>query len=243
MTLSVPQYVGALRRDGEALAAAAAGNLEASVPGCPGWSVQDLVVHTGEVHRFWSQIAERRLQDPRDVDRARNKPGDGPLLEWFRDGVAHLADIIERADSTEPIWSWSAQKNIAFMQRRMPQETAVHRWDAESAAGAAESIEPELARDGVDEFFDIFLPAEESSFDGRGETIHLHQTDGGGEWVLELGPERVQVERGHRKGDVAVRGTGSDLLLMLWRRIPLSAVEVIGDRAPIERFLAWMDLE
>jgi uncharacterized protein (TIGR03083 family) len=243
MTLSVPAYVGALRRDGEALAAAAAGNLEASVPGCPGWSVQDLVVHTGGVHRFWSQIAERRLQDPRDVDRTRTKPGDGPLLEWFRDGVAHLADIIEQGDGTESIWSWSAQKNIAFVQRRMAQETAVHRWDAESVAGAAESIEPKLARDGVDEFFDIFMPAEESSFDGRGETIHLHQTDGAGEWVLDLGPERVQVERAHRKGDAAVRGTGSDLLLVLWRRIPLSAVEVIGDHALVERFIAWMDLE
>lgn len=243
MTLSVPAYVAALRRDGEALAAAAAGNLETSVPGCPGWSVQDLVVHTGGVHRFWSQIVERRLQDPRAVDRAHNEPGDGPLLDWFRDGVTRLADIIEQADGSEPIWSWSGQKNIAFVQRRMPQETAVHRWDAESAAGVAESIEPELARDGVDEFLDIFMPAEESSFDGRGETIHLHQTDGGGEWVLDLERERVQVERGHRKGDAAVRGTGSDLLLVLWRRIPLSAVEVIGDRALIERFLAWMDLE
>jgi uncharacterized protein (TIGR03083 family) len=243
MTLSVPVYVAALRRDGEALAAAAAGNLAASVPGCPGWSVQDLVVHTGEVHRFWSQIVERRLQDPRDVDRARNEPGDGPLLDWFRDGVTHLADIIEHADGSEPIWSWSGQKNIAFVQRRMPQETAVHRWDAEAAAGVAESIEPELARDGVDEFLDIFMPAEESSLDGSGETIHLHQTDGGGEWVLELGPGRVQVERGHRKGDAAVRGTGSDLLLLLWRRIPLSAVEVIGERALVERVIAWVDLE
>jgi uncharacterized protein (TIGR03083 family) len=243
MTLSVPAYAASLRRDGDALAAVAASNLEASVPGCPGWSVRDLVVHTGGVHRFWSQIVERRLQNPRDVDRTLTEPGDGPLVDWFRDGVMHLAEVIEHADGGEPIWSWSGQKNIAFVQRRMPQETAVHRWDAEAAAGVAGSIEPELARDGVDEYFDIFMPAEESSFDGRGETIHLHQTDGGGEWVLELGPERVQVERGHRKGDAAVRGSGSDLLLMLWRRIPLSAVEVIGDRALVERFIAWMDLE
>jgi uncharacterized protein (TIGR03083 family) len=243
MSLSVPAYVAALRRDGEALAAAAAGNFEASVPGCPGWSVQDLVEHTGEVHRFWGQIVERRLQDLSDVDRARNKSRDGPLLDWFREGVMQLADILEGADGTVPIWSWSAQKNIAFVQRRMPQETAVHRWDAESALGMAKVIEPDLARDGVDEFLDIFMPTEESTFDGRGETIHLHQTDGGGEWILDLRPERVEVERGHRKGDAAVRGTGSDLLLMLWRRIPLSTLELIGDRSPVERFVAWMDLD
>ena len=239
----MPEYVHALRRDGDALADAAAGNVEASVPGCPGWTVQDLVVHTGEVHRFWKQIAERRLQDARAVDRASNEPGHDDLLDWFRDGVARLADILEHADGSIPVWSWSAQKNIAFIQRRMPQETAVHRWDAESATGSEQPIEPELARDGIDEFLDIFLPAEKSSFDGHGETIHLHQTDGGGEWVLELGPEGVDVERGHRKGDAAVRGTGSDLLLMLWRRIPPSSLEVIGDEAPVERLIAWADLE
>jgi uncharacterized protein (TIGR03083 family) len=243
LTLTLPEYVHALRRDGDALAAAAAGNAEASVPGCPGWSVRDLVVHTGGVHRFWKQIAERRLQDPRDVDRASTEPGHGDLLAWFRDGVARLADVLEHADGSILVWGWSAQKNIAFIQRRMPQETAVHRWDAESATESEQRIEPELARDGIDAFLDVFMPAEESSFDGHGETIHLHQTDGGGEWVLELGPERVEVERGHRKGDAAVRGTGSDLLLMLWRRIPLSSREVIGDAALLERFIAWVDLE
>jgi uncharacterized protein (TIGR03083 family) len=243
LTLTVAEYVHALRRDGDALAAAAAGNVQASVPACPGWSVQDLVVHTGEAHRFWKQIAERRLQDPGDADRTSTEPGHGDLLEWFRDGVAGLADILERADGSIPVWSWSAQKNIAFIQRRMPQETAVHRWDAESATGSEQPIETELARDGIDEFLDVFMPAEESSLGGHGETIHLHQTDGGGEWVLELGPEQVDVERGHRKGDAAVRGTGSDLLLMLWRRIPLSSLEVIGDEALVERFIAWVDLE
>ena len=243
MTLSVADYAGALRRDGEAFAVAAEGNLEAGVPGCPGWTVKELVAHTGGVHRFWCQITERRLQDYHDADRAQTEPGDAPLLEWFREGVANLADVLENTDGSIGVWSWSAQKNVAFVQRRMAQETAVHRWDAESAAQGGRPIEPELAGDGVDEFFEIFMPAEESTFEGRGETIHLHQTDGDGEWILELGPEGVGVERGHRKGDAAVRGSGSDLLLMLWRRIPLSELGVHGDRALVERFVGWMDLE
>jgi hypothetical protein len=49
------------------------------------------------------------------------------------------------------------------------------------------------------------------------------------------GSEAV-VSRGHAKGDVAARGTGSDLLLFLWHRIPAERLEVLGDAALLERY-------
>ena len=85
------------------------------------------------------------------------------------------------------------------------------------------------------------MPVEEARLTGHGETVHLHQTDGDGEWIVTLG-DRITVERGHTKADTAVRGTGSDLLLMLWRRVPPSQLEVLGQPANLERFLAWIDL-
>ena len=254
MTSSPSYYAEALRRDGEGLATAAAGNLEASVPGCPRWTVKDLVVHTGAVHRFWGRIAELEVQDLDGVQkigeaaeteeaRAEAELDEAELVEWFRDGVTDLADVLEQRDGSVPVWSWSAQKNIAFIQRRMAQETAVHRWDAESARPPAEPIEAELARDGIDEFLDIFMSAEQSPIAGKGETIHLHQTDGPGEWFLTLEGGGVRVARGHGKGDAAVRGPASDLLLLLWRRVAPDTVEVLGDRALVDRYLGWMDLE
>ena len=39
-----------------------------------------------------------------------------------------------------------------------------------------------------------------------------------------------------------MRGSAADLLLVLWRRLPLDAVEVIGDRATAERLVARTDL-
>ncbi len=51
-------------------------------------------------------------------------------------------------------------------------------------------------------------------------TIHLHCTDGEGEWLITRAGDDVVVTREHAKGDVAARGTASDLLLFLWGRVP-----------------------
>jgi uncharacterized protein (TIGR03083 family) len=240
MTLEERAYTEALERDSNRLVEAAAGNFAAQVPGCPGWSVRDLVAHTGEVHRFWCQVVERRLQDPGESEPI-HVPSDDELPVWFREGAGQLGTVLSSIDGSIGVWTWSRQKDAAFVKRRMAQETAVHSWDAQSATAKAEPIEADLARDGVDEFFDVFMPVEEARLTGNGETIHLHRTDGDGEWIVTLG-DRITVARGHRKADTAVRGSGSDLLLMLWRRVPPSQLEVLGQPANLERFLAWIDL-
>ena len=53
-----------------------------------------------------------------------------------------------------------------------------------------------------------------------------------------MGGGALQVERVHAKGDVAVRGTASDLVLMLWNRVDPGQLELHGDRAGLDRFLA-----
>ena len=234
-------YASSLRRDGFELADAAEGRLDAPVPSCPEWSVADLVYHTGEVHDFWGQIAREGLLDPHETSTP-PRPPDEELLEWFRRGVERLAETLEYADPGRAVWSWSPQKNIAFIQRRMAQETAVHRWDAQAAVGAAKPIDPELARDGVDEFLDLFLPAEPEGLRGGRESVHLHSTDVPGEWLVRVDDGELSITREHAKGDAAVRAPASALLLLLWRRLPSSAVEVFGDRDALERFLARADL-
>ena len=89
----------------------------------------------------------------------------------------------------------------------MAHEVAVHRWDAQTAVGAPQPIDRELAVDGIQEAFDI-MPARLAANppSGAGETIHLHCTDGEGEWLLRLTPDGVVVTREHAKGDVAAAG-------------------------------------
>jgi len=124
----------------------------------------------------------------------------------------------------------------------MAVETALHRVDGELAAGAPTPIDTALAVDGVDELFEVSIPHRGTGRLHRGgETIHLHATDpdlgeGAGEWLIVLGADAVTVEHAHAKGDVAVRGSASDLLLLLWNRVDSAGLEVFGDRTILERW-------
>ena len=235
-------FIDVIAQESSALAVAAERAPAGQVASCPGWDALDLVLHTGEVHRFWSQVVERGLRRYEDAATIEVPEREG-ALGWFDSGAEHLVETLRAADPSERVWTWAQQKDVAFVCRRMAQETAVHRWDAESAAGDANPIESALAADGVDEFLDTWIPAEERPFGHPGESIHLHQTDGDGEWIVRCGSEGVTVERSHAKGSVAVRAPASDLLLLLWRRVPPADVEVFGDRLLLEEFLAWMDLD
>lgn len=235
-------YLAAIERDGFALARAAQGNLDASVPPCPGWSVADLVWHTGEVHHFWEDVARRRLQDRREAEEP-SRPSDKDLVDWYRAGVGHLLETLEAADPSTPVWTWAPRKDIAFIVRRMAQETAVHRWDAQAAAGLPEPIDGALAVDGIDEFLDLHLAPDVERLGDPGESIHLHASHPEAEWLVVVRDGRLNVTREHAKGDAAARGTASDLLLLLWRRVAPSDLDVVGDRDALDRFVARADLD
>jgi predicted lipid carrier protein YhbT len=71
---------------------------------------------------------------------------------------------------------------------------------------------------------------------GEGETIHWHCTDTDGEWLVRLAPEGLEVSREHARGDVALRGPASELLLVTIGRAPASSIEVLGDASLVERW-------
>ena len=67
-------------------------------------------------------------------------------------------------------------------------------------------------------------------------SIHVHCTDTEGEWLVRRDGDDLVVTREHAKGDVAARGSASDLLLFLWGRRPVSALDVFGDGDLLDRF-------
>ncbi len=212
--------------------------------GCPGWTVRDLVAHLHEVQDFWRTIVERRLQDPSEVPEELDQPEDfGELLGAFRSGAAGLVDALRGADPSEPVWTWAAQKDVAFVLRHQAQEAAVHRWDAEAAAGREFAIDPAIAADAVDEFLEFSTPSRVEGAAALGGSVHMHPTDADGEWMLsERDDGSLAVERAHGKGDAALRATASDLLLILYRRVPIDVGQVFGERAVLERLVAQTDL-
>ena len=58
--------------------------------------------------------------------------------------------------------------------------------------------------------------------------------------VIAAPDGELVVERGHAKGDVAVRGPASTLYLMLWRRVPPNHPDLarFGDDTLLDRWLA-----
>lgn len=231
-------YLDAIGRAGAALVDAAEdAGLDAAVPSCPEWQVADLLAHVGQVQRWQAGLVARRVADAEfgfddpPADRAQ-------LPAWVRDSTALALDAFASTPGDTPMWTFLGPGRAAFWFRRLAHELAMHGVDADLAAGRAVAVDADLARDGVDEFLDVVVTGyRRDRFTGAGETVHLHCTDGDGEWLVTLDPGGPTVERAHAKGDVAARGPASDLLLVLRRRADPGVVEVFGDRALLDRFL------
>ena len=231
-------YLAILRREGDAFADSVARALSTPVTSCEPWVGADLLWHMIEVHYSWKFIVESHLMNPDDYV-PRSKPADKDLLSEFNAGLNELIRVLSSTDSARSCWTWAGIQDVAWVTRRMAHETAVHAWDARCAAGNATEIDASLASDGIDEFVHVMvmsnLRAEEAPLSG---SVHIHCTDVDGEWlIVPTTTTEVVVTREHSKGDCAIRGSASSLLLGLWRRIPMSSLEVIGSADVAAQFL------
>jgi len=248
--MNTTEYLDAIARESAALAdAAERAGLDAAVPSCPGWTVADLVEHVGNVQR-WAALTVSTLPTERISRSGMSEiPPPAELVAWFRGASAALVAALAAADPSAPVWTFSSEHSVRFWFRRQAHEVAVHRWDAALAAGAPTAIDASLAADGVAEWLDMSVALAgrgARGLAGHGETVHLHCTDtpsdaapdAGGEWLVTLGADGPTVEPLHAKGDVAARGTGSDLDLFVWGRLPAERLDVFGDAELLERFRA-----
>jgi len=214
---------------GAALTGAARAVPDAAVIACPGWTVATLVKHVGLVHAWVAGTVSQGEAEPVPFPKAPDGISVSELPDWADDQRAALLAALGEADPERPTWFFGAVRPARTWWRRQTHETAVHAWDATAAQGAPWAIPSDVAADGVDELLEWMLPHRWSGDPpewGGGRTIHLHRTDGEGEWLLTLGAE-PKVERGHAKGDLAVRGPAPELLL--WGMNRPATVELFGD--------------
>ncbi len=206
-----------------------------AVPTYPGWTLADLVAHTGSVHRWVAAIvesdtSERRPRQPH-AERAVE-----PLLEWFSAGLDQLLTVLASVDPDMPVWTLLGEGTASFWARRMAHETAVHRWDAEFAVGRATPFASLFAQSGIAETLQIHVvrPLRGKPIgDGRG--LLLACTDAPGAWTVRGTPDGITVETGRGTAAATVCGPASAVWLYLMGR-PADGLQRSGESAVIEGF-------
>jgi uncharacterized protein (TIGR03083 family) len=250
----VPGYIVALGREGDLLAAAAdRAGMGAAVPSCPGWAVRDLLKHTGYVHRWATGIVAHRLARPApgasEEEILAQGPGDAELTGWFREGHAALVGALTKAPPDLDCWAFlAAPSPLAFWARRQAHETAIHRVDAERAAGrtSAPAFEPAFAADGVDELIMGFLARSirRRSWPALDAGLAIHAADGeeSSDWLVAGGAGEPGVSRGTGAAGCDVTGRAGDLYLTLWNRREADGLQVTGDPGILTAFTRTLQI-
>ena len=247
--MEIAEHVNALRREGEWLAdAAERAGLDAPVPPCAPWQVKDLLRHTGYVHRWAArhinECPDQIIDGPSEEEILSGGADDARLLAWFRDGHAALARTLATADPAVACPTFMpAPSPLAFWARRQAHETAIHRADADSAAGTMPEYEAGFAADGIDELIMGFgrrrkYQPGSNAVDAR---LRVLATDTGDVWLVEVHDGRVLPRRdadGQEETGCTVSGPASGLYLYLWNRADAARVGVTVAGDP-ELLSAW----
>ncbi|GDY30065.1 maleylpyruvate isomerase family mycothiol-dependent enzyme [Gandjariella thermophila] len=168
--------------------------------------------HHGTTYRWVEHIVRNRLQ-------RRIRSGEAPLElpddptrypAWLTAGAETLLATLRATEPETPLWTWAADRHARFWPRRVLHEAVVHRADAELALGRTPHIDPGIAVDGIDEFltnlpYASWVAERLGELEAAGQTLHLHATDGDGEWLISLGEGGFTWTRGHAKATVAAR--------------------------------------
>lgn len=222
---------------------AASAGMAARVPTCPAWTVRDLVVHQGIVHRW----ATRHVlgQPERKTSEVRAEASAAPdVLDWFDDGLVDLLNALARAPDDLRAWFFlldAPPPRLAWL-RRQAHETTIHGVDAMAARLRREPlasevwVAPGFAADGIDELLTGFLPRKKDALRGEPQRVLVAPTDVGRSWLAEFGEGVPVVTRvgAETDADVTMSGTARQLYLALWNRG--GEVSVRGDDGWVARW-------
>ena len=238
MLPSAEQRLDALDVQGRLLVdAAQAAGLEAAVPSCPGWTVATLLRHVGLVHRWAAEVVEAAGPeiDQDAFDAAAEPPGDDDLVEWARDAHTLLVRALRAAPDFDGWTFWVTPDSAReFWIRRQLQETAVHRMDAELAAGRPLTpMAPELAADSLDELI-LGLAPFAPLYSDEPWSLAVVPDDVDLSWQVSVAARPLVTGQGAGPADLTLRGPVNEINALLHNRAEGDNVRLEGDSRAAE---------
>lgn len=243
--VEINENIAIVGQEAKLLAAAAEqAGLDVDIPTCPGWDMRELLRHLGEIH-LWAaaHVAKRAtkmwVDDTAELTEYWPElgifwPQDNDLIGWYLDTNANLVHELASAPADLDTRTFlPAPSPLAMWARRQAHETAVHRFDAEHAAGITSSFDAAFAADGVDEILAAFAPRRSEFPIDETKTILVRAMDTDDSWLVTLAPDGITTTRGSGDADVTVSGPAGALYLSLWNRGD-DGVDVSGDSAVYE---------
>jgi uncharacterized protein (TIGR03083 family) len=223
-------------------AAVAAGS-DAAVPTTPGWTVADLVEHVGQTQHWVAEIIERRITDPAQLPTEMAVlPADPREWQaWLSESAQRVASACSDDALDAPVFNAAGDERSGtrFWLTSVLNETVVHGFDAENAAGRPVDINADIAGPLISNHFAMLtsptwamLRSESAhAIRGTGQTLQWVATDpadDAGAWSVERRPDGATWQPGTRPAEVTVTGPAGSLLLTLTRRLPLTGGEATG---------------
>lgn len=239
MTLAYTVYVDSIEEEAERIVDLASAGLQTAVRTCPGWTVEDLIVHLAGIYR--RNAAQVVAPDPLVRVEPAAPQRLAPLAYLEASHIA-LVDALRERHPDDPCWNFTGEnESLAFIARRIAHESSIHRVDAELTRGLAHPIDPELAADGLDERIDLLLrrSVTPSAAHPLGGSICLVCSDMPSAWLIDATRSVVKIRAGRGPANAAVVGTASDIFCFSWNRPSIRALQITGDRGIVD---AWPQL-
>jgi uncharacterized protein (TIGR03083 family) len=166
-------------------------------------------------------------------------PDDGALIDHYLATNANLMAELEAAPVDLETWTFLPSPSPRQMwARRQAHETAIHRYDAESASASTTGFGAAFASDGIDEILTAMAPRAAELPLASEVTMAIRPTDVPERWLVTLGPDGIATTRADGPADLALEGFASDLYLAVWNRGDDTALETIGDRTVLDTWRA-----
>lgn len=198
----------------------------------PGWDLRALLEHTGSVHQWITSIVQDGLLTRPERIPAPVELPSLSLIAWFEEGLEDLLGVLASADLTRPVWGLAGPTNGEFWLRRACHETAIHRWDVESAFGVPRAFPIDVAVSGIDEAIDIWVCRRVGGLrhrEGRA-SLRMSATDVEKSWDLLWSDSGIRLGNGVTNIDIELFGSAADLWLFLASRSALSSLRVSGSQ-------------